>query len=54
MHKDTHKQKTNEQNKNKQTKKNNKGNNFLGSQTSKGVKVACFAFDAFFTLKSFL
>ena len=28
--------------------KNNKGNNFLRAQTPKGVKVACFAFGAFF------
>ena len=33
--------------------KNNKGNNFLRAQTSKGVKVACFAFGAFYTLKIF-
>ena len=34
--------------------KSNKGNNFVHAQTSKGVKVACFAFGAFFTLKIFL
>ena len=33
----------NQQNKNKLTL-NNKGNNFLSAQTSKRVKVACFAF----------
>ena len=33
--------------------KNNKGNNFLRAQTSKGVKVACFAFGAFFMFKIF-
>ena len=33
--------------------KNNEGNNILRVQTSKGVKVACFAFGAFFTLKLF-
>ena len=32
---------------------NNDDNNFLHSQTPKGVKVACFAFGAFITLKIF-
>ena len=36
----------NQQNKNKWTK-NNKGNGFLRAQTSKKVKVACFAFWCF-------
>ena len=33
--------------------KNNKDNNFLRAQFSNGIKVACFAFSAFFTLKIF-
>ena len=44
--KPTNKTKTSEQ-------KNNKGNNFLCAQTSKGVKVAYFAFGAIYTLKIF-
>ena len=36
----------NQQNKNKETK-NNKGNGVLCTQTSKKVKVACFAFWCF-------
>ena len=33
--------------------KNKKSNNFLHAQTYKRVKVTCFAFGAFFTLKIF-
>ena len=32
---------------------NNKDDNFLHAQSPKGVKAACFAFGAFFTLKIF-
>ena len=43
----------NQQNKNKGTK-NNKYNNFLGTQTSKRVKVTCLVFRCFFVrLKPF-
>ena len=51
-HKSTHKQTLN--NKTKMSElKNNKGNGFLCAQTSKGVKVACFAFVSVFVLVKF-
>ena len=45
-HKNTSQPKVNQQNKNKLTL-NNKGNSFLRAQSSKRVKVTCFAFQSF-------
>ena len=60
MHKNTHKQtltnktKISEQKKQKKPNNNNKGNGFLRAQTFKGVKVACFEFNAFCAREIFL
>ena len=49
-HENANQTKTNLQNKIKRAK-NNKGNNFLRTKTSKRGEIVCFAFWCFFTLK---